>query len=88
MQTVSSHYMLSLLHILKMLMNATATLQPTVEYLTLFFSMFFSIPLLLLFFSTIPLPPLAFVYVHFSTFPFSLAIRCSFSITLSTFILL
>ncbi len=71
-QFVSFHYMPSLLHLLKMMMNAVTTLQPMDKYSTFLFSLLFSTPLLLLFFSTIHLPPLAFFYVHFSMFPFPL----------------
>ncbi len=73
-QIVSFHYMFSLLHIPKMMMmmNATMTFQPTTKYSTCLLSLLFSTPLLLLFFSTIPLPPLAFVCVHSSTLPFPL----------------
>jgi len=46
------------------MMNVAMTLQPTIEYSTNLQILLFSIPLLLLFFSTIPLPPLAFVYAH------------------------
>ncbi len=70
-QIVSSHYMPSLLHIPNM-MNATTTLQLIAEYSTFFFSLLFSTPLLLLFISTIMLPPLAFVYAHSSDLPFPL----------------
>jgi hypothetical protein len=60
----------SLLHIPQIILNAVVTLQPMTKYSTLFLFVLFSIPLLLLFFSTIPLPPLAFVYAHFFVFPF------------------
>ncbi len=70
-QTVSSHYTPSLLHIPKMMMNVMTTLQPIAKYST-FLSLLFSTPLLLLFFSTILLPPLAFVCAHSSALPFPL----------------
>jgi hypothetical protein len=70
-QIVFSHYTPSLLHIPKMMMNVVVTLQPTAKYST-FFSMFFSTPLQLLFFSTIPLPPPIFVCAHSSVLPFPL----------------
>ncbi len=70
-QIVSSHYMFSLLHILKIMMNAALTLQPIVEYSTLM-SMFFSTPLLFLFFSTIPFPFLSFICAHSPMLPFPL----------------
>jgi len=76
-QTISSHYTPSRLHILKMMMNATTTLQPTVEYSTFLF-LLFSIHILLLFFSTISLPLLTFVYVHSSVFPFPLLLFVMF----------
>jgi hypothetical protein len=78
-QTVFSHYTPSLLHIPKMMMNVVVTLQPTAEYSTLF-SMFFSTPLRLLFFSTIPLPPLAFVCAHSYVFPFPLLFTIGFQL--------
>jgi len=62
----------SLLHILKMMMNAVTTSHPMVEYSTHLFSLFLATPLLLLFFSTILLPLPAFVYAHSSTLPFPL----------------
>jgi hypothetical protein len=60
----------SLLHIPKMMMNATTTLQPTVEYSTRLHNLFFLTPLLLMFFSTISLPPPPSVYAHSSTILF------------------
>jgi len=71
-QTIYFHYTPSLLHIPKMMMNAVTTLQPMVEYSTSLLFMLFSIVLLLLFFSTIPFPPLVFIYVHFSILLFPL----------------
>ncbi len=71
-QTIASHYTPSILHISKMMMNATTTAHPTAEYSTCLLSLFFSIVLLLLFFSTIPFPPLIFIYVHFFALPFPL----------------
>jgi len=73
-QTISSPYTSSLLHIPTMMMNAVATLKPMVEYSTHLFFLLFSTPFLLLFFSTILLPPLAFVYVHSSMLPFPFVI--------------
>jgi hypothetical protein len=70
-QIVFSHYTPSFLHIPKMMMNVAASLQPTSEYSTLF-SLFFSTFFRLSFFSTIPLPPLAFVCAHSFVFPFPL----------------
>ncbi len=79
-QIISFHYTPSLLHILKLMMNAIMTLL-MVEYSTcLFFLLFstpflllfFSTPFLFLFFSTISLPPLTFICVHISTLPFPL----------------
>ncbi len=70
-QTISFHYTLSLLHILKMMMNATSTLQPMAKYST-FLSLLFLTPLLLLFFSKIPLPLATFFYAHSSMLPFPL----------------
>ncbi len=70
-QIVSSHYTLSFLHIPKMMMNAMTTLEPMVKYSTLFF-MFFSTPLLLLFFSIISFPFFSFVCVHSFALPFPL----------------
>ncbi len=67
-QIVSSHYMSSFLHIPKM-MNAMMTLQPIAKYLTFIF-LLFSTPLLLLMFSTIPLPPPTFICTHSSALPF------------------
>ncbi len=79
-QTVSFHYMPSLLHIPKMMMYATMTLQPTIEYSTLLLSLFFSTPLLLLFFSTILLPLPSFVCVHSTTLPFPLLFVVGFQL--------
>ncbi len=62
----------SLLHILKMMMNAVATLQPMVEYSTFLLFLFFSTLHLFLFFLTISLPPPTFVCVHSFVFPFPL----------------
>jgi hypothetical protein len=56
--------MLFLLHIPKMMMNVVATSKPMVECSTCLFFLFFSITLLVLLFSTISLPPRAFVCVH------------------------
>ncbi len=81
MQIISFHYTPTLLHILKLMMNAIMTLHLMVEYSTclifLLFStplllLFFSTPFLLLFFSTISLPPLTFICAHISTLPFPL----------------
>jgi hypothetical protein len=72
MQTLFSPYMPSLLHILKMMMNVITTLQPTTKYSTRIFSLFFSTPLLVLFFLAILLLPPIFVYAHSSAFPFPL----------------
>jgi len=71
MQNVSSHYTPSLLHITTMMMNVVATLKPMVEYSTRLLVLLFSTPFLLLFFSTISLPP-TFVHVHSSMLPFPL----------------
>ncbi len=78
-QTVSSHYMPSLLHIPEMMMNVTTTLQPTAKYSTLIF-LLFSTPLLLMFFSTIPLPPPTFVCAHSSKLPFPLLFTIVFQL--------
>ncbi len=72
LQTTSFHYTPSLVHIPKMVMNATMTLQATIEYSTHLLYLLFLTPLLLLFFTTIPLPPLAFVYAHSFVLPFPL----------------
>jgi hypothetical protein len=48
------------------------SLQPIVEYLTFLLSLLFSTPFLLLFFSTILLPPTAFICAHSFTLPFPL----------------
>jgi hypothetical protein len=85
-QAVCSHYTPSLLHISTMMMNAMATLKPTVEYSTHLLSLLFSTPFLLLFFFTILLPPLAFVYVLYVSF--SLAIFYNFSIAFFVVMLL
>jgi len=77
---ISSHYMPSLLHIPKMMMNVMATLQPVAKYSTLIFFLLFSTPLLLLFFSTIPLPPPTFICVHSSTLPFPLLFAIVFQL--------
>jgi hypothetical protein len=68
----SSHYMFLLLHIPKMMMNATMTLQPTIEHSTHLHALLVSTPLLLLFFLAIMLPPLAFVCSHSFALPFPL----------------
>ncbi len=64
--------MLPLLHILKMMMNATMALQPTAKYSTRLFSLLFSTPLLILFFLAIPLTFPVFVCVHSFALPFPL----------------
>ncbi len=71
--------MSSLLHIPKM-MNAVVTLQLMAKYSTFLFSLFFSTPLLLLFFSIVQLPFLAFICAHSSVLPF-LAFICVHSCT-------
>ncbi len=78
-QIVSFHYTLSILHILKMMKNVTMTLQPTVQYSTLL-SLLFSTPFQILFFSTIPLPCHAFIYVHSSALPFPLLFAIVFQL--------
>jgi hypothetical protein len=55
-----------------MIMNVMVTLYPMAKYSTHIRAFLFSTPLLLLFFSTILLPPLASVYVHSSMLPFPL----------------
>ncbi len=71
-QIISSHYMPSLMHIPKMMMNVVTTLQPMVEYSTHLHVLFFSTPLMLMFFSIIPLPLLAYVCIHSYVLPFPL----------------
>jgi hypothetical protein len=71
---------------LKMMMNAVATLQPMAKYSTLL-SQLFSTLFLLLFFSTIQLHPLALSVLTPLCFLF-LVICCSFSIALFALILL
>jgi hypothetical protein len=84
-QIVFSHYTPSLLHISKMMMNTTTTLQPIAKYSTLL-SLFFSTPFILMFFSTILLHPPTFICAHSFVLPFSFTIFYSFSIALFTLI--
>jgi hypothetical protein len=67
-----------LLHIQKMMINATITLQPTIEYSTCLHVLFFSTLLILLFFSTISLPPVVFIYIHSYALPFPLLVSMVF----------
>ncbi len=69
-----------LLHIPKMMMNAMMTLQPTTKYSTNLHDLLFSIPLLLLFFSTNSLPPPTFICAHSFTFPFPLLLSIIFQL--------
>ncbi len=69
----------SLLHILKMMMNVVATLQPIAEYSTLF-SLLSSTPLLLMFFSIIPLPLPTFICAHSFALPFPLLFTIVFQL--------
>ncbi len=71
-QFVSSHYTPSFLHISEMMMNVTMTLQPTAEYSTHLHALLFSTFFLLLFSSTISLPPPASSCAYFFVFPFPL----------------
>jgi hypothetical protein len=57
-----------------------ATLQPMVEYSTLLISLLFSTPLLLFFFSIIPLPPPTFACVHSYVLPFPLLFAIIFQL--------
>ncbi len=76
-QTISFHYMFSFLHIPKMMMNVVTTSELTAKYSTFLFFLLFSIRYLLLFFSRILLPHVAFIYVHSFTFPFPLLFTIS-----------
>jgi hypothetical protein len=53
-----------------MMMNATTTLQPMVEYSACLHVLFFSTPLLLMLFSKVLLPPPTYVCAHSSVLPF------------------
>ncbi len=79
MQIVFSHYTPSLLHISKMMMNTTTTLQPTTKYSTLLLYLFFSTPFILIFFSTILFPP-SFVCAHSFALPFPLLFSIVFEL--------
>jgi hypothetical protein len=69
------------------MMNAAVTLQPT-EYSTFLFSLLFSTPLLLMFVSTIMLPPPTFVHAHSFKLPFPLLFVVVFQLHSLAFILL
>ncbi len=77
-QTISSHYTLSLLHISKMTMNVTTTLQLMVEYSTCLLFLLLSTLILHLFFSIILLPPLAFICAHSFALHFPLLLSIVF----------